>query len=281
MTVRSFISGPCQWAPETALALRRLRVEELIQERGLCWNGYSTEKYLGVDVDRDLVWLELVDDDHGLKVDVGGLSRDIARGFSDLGLEFLSQSEVPQTQARATMMLAWDVIQRVPPLAGTVAAMCRQVHPLRADDPTTDISFSDPTIPFSAFVSIPSPEDPCAPLRLAESWIHEALHLQLSVVERYLPLILSMPRRASVYSPWKGEGRSVQGLLHAVYVFGNIRHFWERVAPRLEAEQATFALQRVVQIEQEFAGAGHLLDSEELTADGLTLGMAMFARPTT
>ena len=52
--------------------------------------------------------------------------------------------------------------------------------------------------------------------------MHEALHLQLSLVERVLPMVVSNPGGESeqVFSPWAGDGRSVRGLLHGVYVFG-------------------------------------------------------------
>ena len=49
------------------------------------------------------------------------------------------------------------------------------------------------------------------------------MHLQLSLVERVVPLVLS--QRKMYYSPWRDEVRNSEGILQALYVFGVIRLF--------------------------------------------------------
>ena len=103
--------------------------------------------------------------------------------------------------------------------------------------------------------------------RLAESLVHEALHLQLSLVESVEKLVTDVPDEKPVVSPWKGDGRTVRGLLHAVYVFGNLRYFWQSMLSNAP-DSSSFAVSRVETITAELARAVHLLESRSLTAAG-------------
>ena len=106
--------------------------------------------------------------------------------------------------------------------------------------------------------------------RLAENIVHEALHLQLTLVDTIEPLVIDDPNEAQVFSPWRNEPRNVLGLVHAVYVFGNIRHFWKRVAAELP-ESSSFAQSRIEAIDSEMDAAKQLLGSRTLTATGRRL----------
>ena len=64
-------------------------------------------------------------------------------------------------------------------------------------------------------------------LRVAESLVHEAMHLQLTLIEQATPLV--HPSDESYFSPWKGTHRSPQGVLHALYVFRVIDQCLERL----------------------------------------------------
>lgn len=57
-----------------------------------------------------------------------------------------------------------------------------------------DVSHSTPVLPLSIFVSVPGADERHAELRLAESIIHEAMHLQLTFIES-LSHSLSRPER--------------------------------------------------------------------------------------
>jgi HEXXH motif-containing protein len=49
------------------------------------------------------------------------------------------------------------------------------------------------------------------------------MHLQLTLIEQIVPLILFNNRQ--YFSPWRGEYRPTQGILHALYVFRVIDEF--------------------------------------------------------
>ena len=169
-----------------------------------------------------------------------------------------------------TLAKSLDLIRLVRPLHGTVAGMCRSLHVLLASCRHLDTSYSDPSLPFSIFVSCPPVTEKNRVERLAENVIHEALHLQLSLVERTEPLIIDGAQHELVFSPWKEGDRTMRGLLHAVYVFGNLRYFWKRVAANCP-NSSTFAENHIETINQEMSSIHHLLDSPLLTATGRCL----------
>lgn len=117
---------------------------------------------------------------------------------------------------RITTALA--LLDQVGGLTATLAPLIRTIHRLEAP-PDYDISHSDPALPYSIFLSIPPPSATAA-VRLAESILHEAMHLQLSLVEGEAPLVANRDREG--WSPWLARERPAQGLLHGLYVFAVI-----------------------------------------------------------
>jgi HEXXH motif-containing protein len=105
----------------------------------------------------------------------------------------------------------------------TIAALVRALHLIKLEDDTYDVSFSEPHIPFSVFVSVPRRHTTTNAIRVAEALVHEAMHLQLTLVEFIVPLVNSDGGR--YLSPWRGEYRNAQGILHALYVFRVIERF--------------------------------------------------------
>lgn len=99
-----------------------------------------------------------------------------------------------------------------------VGTLVRSVHRVAPKAPGYDLSHSEPGLPFSVFVSIPAGE-PSDAMRVAESLLHEAMHLQLTLIERHAPLITG---EGEAYSPWQQCVRPIQGIVHGLYVFGAI-----------------------------------------------------------
>jgi len=108
---------------------------------------------------------------------------------------------------------------------------------------------------------------------LAESIVHEALHLQLTLVESIEPLVAESPAGVLVFSPWKNELRSFHGFIHGVYVFANLRCFWKKVATD-SPELSSFALTRIGVIDRELGAARQLEVSPLLTTMGRRLVMS-------
>ena len=109
------------------------------------------------------------------------------------------------------LQAAFDALRSVESLGETIFTLVRSLHVLESQR-DTDVSFSSPGLPFSIFVSVPTPDERDAVIRLAESIVHEAMHLQLSLIEDGCALVTGGEDTA--YSPWKQRDRPVQGVLH-------------------------------------------------------------------
>lgn len=104
------------------------------------------------------------------------------------------------------LSLAESSVAQVPSLFSSVRLLINRIHILQSGVEDCDISFSDPMLPFSIFVSVPERGSPNASIRLAEAIIHEAMHLQFSLMECVAPLAKS--QEPQFYSPWKRSKRS-------------------------------------------------------------------------
>jgi hypothetical protein len=142
------------------------------------------------------------------------LSRETAEGFEGLHL-----ADNYDPQIREQIQAAADLLLHVPSLAESIGSVTKSIHPLQALR-DHDVSHSTPELPFSVFVSVPEKDGRDASLRVAESLIHESMHLQLTLADSIEPL--TSDNRAIGYSPWKEEVRPVTGVLHGLYVFAVI-----------------------------------------------------------
>ena len=270
MKIGELVDTPCGWdrtAPE------RLRRQAL--GGGFGWQSYSTSRCIDGSAPNVLHVIEASEPpgDAGLMVEL--LPAVLTGRWRRIGLRFAAGADVDDMDFMRVLARSLDFIRMVPPLRGTVAGLCRSIHPLLAPSDDLDVSYSDPTLPCSVFVSCPHPSERHRVERLAESLMHEALHLQLSLVETVEPLIAPVRHEEPVFSPWKGEGRTVQGLVHAVYVFGNLRCFWRRATSILP--DPSFARARVGAIDGEMAAATHLADDDSLTTAGRKLAASFLA----
>ena len=176
----------------------------------------------------------------------------------------LSLARAPELASLVVLQQAADLFSAEPSLSGSVGALVRSVHLLEAE-PDYDISHSEPSMPYSIFVSVPPPSARMAPLRLAESVLHESMHLQLTLMEAHAPLMTGV---AEAFSPWQGRVRPASGLLHGLYVFAVIFQALPIVARALSGGEA-FAEKRRRQIAAEVGALGDF--SAGLTENGRAL----------
>ena len=161
-----------------------------------------------------------------------------------------------------------DVIQPYPFLRSAVSELVWRCHIVLAQSDDYDVSFSDPVIPFSIFVSVPARNDRSSILRVADNLIHETMHLQLTLCERLIPLV-DEASNWSMYSPWKQQRRPAQGVLHGLYVSCVLRWMWRQISrtPRNRTDRH-FALRRISEIDEEFSAVRALEESPALTEQG-------------
>ncbi len=194
-----------------------------------------------------------------------------AARYKQLGLVMRDDRPDPDdfgllAQSLAALNLADGVVEAVSSLV-----LC--VHLLRSTGVGYDVSHSDPQLPFSIFVSLPSGEDH-AVLRLAESILHETMHLQLSLIEHRASIVSGTA--GSGYSPWQQTERPIAGLVHGLYVFRAIDQWLAAIAGQ-ESESASlqYISHRRLTIADEIATAAHVAQSSALTPFGATLVNAL------
>ena len=209
------------WLPELTEDVVNSTWEALYAESGYKQKNYSSSRMIekNVHAERNVLGI-LAFDDFESEVILEKLPSNNEARFGALGLSFSRANQSAIEYQLSELRLAFDLIAEIPSLYMTVLTLVRSIHILKAENDEHDVSFSDPTIPFSIFVSIPSIRETNSSIRLAEAIIHEAMHLQLTLIESFCPLISEDDK--IIFSPWKNENRQPSGVLHALYVFSVI-----------------------------------------------------------
>ncbi|HBO5727298.1 FxsB family radical SAM/SPASM domain protein [Pseudomonas aeruginosa] len=158
-----------------------------------------------------------------------------------------------------------------PALAAEMMAACSAVQFVR--DPTADprkiVSFSDNSVPGALYVSISQGDGLIDPYDLADSLIHEHRHQKLYLLERYAP---TMERTSvQVVSPWREDLRPPSGLLHAVFVFVELRRFWIHVRNQGPVSLLSRAINQLADTDLHLKQAFATLEECPLTELGLSL----------
>lgn len=164
---------------------------------------------------------------------------------------------------------AEEIIDVAPKLRAIIRFCVHEVILLRAPDDTYDVSHSEPRWPNRIFVSVPRPSQ-VQLLRLAESVVHEAMHLNLTLAEHLAPLVCS---ERTLASPWRLEPRPAAGVLHGIYVFCCISRFFTHLqaATNLQPIQAEHVHTRQNQIAEQLASIDRRALRKSLTSPGVEL----------
>ena len=152
------------------------------------------------------------------------LSETITQQWSSPGFRFFGAQEIQNDGVTDRVEAAIELLDGVPTMLATVCSLIRSLHVLDTSDDQVDVSFSEPQMPFSVFISVPGPGAQDGISRVAEAMLHEAMHLQLTLIEGFVPLV--EPTERTYFSPWRNEYRTPLGVLHALYVFRVIDAFF-------------------------------------------------------
>ena len=263
------------WFPGLAMPLSELTWHRLKREAGLSPESYCTARLLRGDPNaqsdviascRPRAAPQAIA--HLRAIPIEMLSADVASFPYQPGGRFLDSNSVANIAAPA-LNEALSVLALVPSLWFTVSTLVRAIHVIDPGEDDTDVSFSDPSIPFSIFVSVPRQASPLTPLRVAEAVLHESMHLHLTLMHDVVPFLQS--REKLYYSPWRHEQREAEGILHSLYVFGVIYSFLG-LAPKCQgAEVMAYVEGRRKQIQSQLRQTQRFAMSDELTVEGTTL----------
>jgi hypothetical protein len=256
-------------------ALRDSGERTLLEFHNFSRDNYSTERFLArASIGSNSV-LGSIPLENGSELPVESSSHGVLLYCEQHALSLANDNDAKL--AIDIIRYALEVIRAFPFLYSAVSELVWRCHIVRAPDDDYDVSFSDPSIPFSVFISAPARKDRRSVLRVAESLVHETMHLQLTLFELCCPLV-DVGSSWSAYSPWKRENRPAQGILHGLYVFFVLRRMWEEVAQNAQSEiDRDFALRRVIEISGEISSVRALEDSPALTKRGSLFLQELFA----
>jgi hypothetical protein len=196
------------------------------------------------------------------------LGESLTRSYEKVPLKFYTAPEIIDSTLLQCVSDALRTLSRVPAACLQVSMLLRSLHIIKPEDPQHDLSFSEPNIPFSVFLSVPPQRVINDSLRIAESILHETMHLKLTLIERLVPLVRIS--KAKYYSPWRGEYRSAGGILHAMYVFKTIDQFLASYEPSVASEREHIEKRRR-QISEQMAVVNNFKTCPDLTCYGQEL----------
>jgi HEXXH motif-containing protein len=239
----------------------------LFDSHTLTRESYSTERFLdGVSPDPNS-GLGTIPLEKRLPLRMEAGSPGVLRYCAQHALNLASDAETAKAIDLVQDALL-EVIHPYPFLWSAVSQLVWCCHMVHAPGDEFDVSFSDPAIPFSVFISAPGRKDRRSVLRVAENLVHETMHLQLTLFELCCPLI-DTASSWSMYSPWKRQERPAQGMLHGLYVFSVLRWMWGQISRRTQHEiDRAFAVRRVIEINEEISSIRALEDSPAFTESG-------------
>jgi HEXXH motif-containing protein len=248
----------------------------LLERHSLTRDTYSTKCFLSGVYSKPDAILKTIPVGNKFRPHFEASSSELVHYCAQHDLKLVSDTDTANAIGLVQAALS-GVIQPHPFLSSAVSELVWRCHIVRAQDEDYDVSFSDPAIPFSVFISTPAKNDRRSILRVAESLIHETMHLQLTLFEVCCPLVDSA-FSWSMYSPWKRQERPAQGILHGLYVFHILRWMWQQVSLTARNEiDRDFALRRIIEINDEILSVRALENSPALTKSGNLFLRKLFA----
>ena len=273
---------PVQWTAALPATLRQIGVADLLNPRGLDFGSYGTARMMARCADEARPIRGSVASPDGAEDGIVLLECLSSRVVAELDAVGLSLGDFDDSAVSANIGVlrqAWHLVHGVwPELSSSIGYLVRCAHLLKAPSPEVDCSYSRPDLPFSVFLSVPDRGARARIERVTEALVHETMHLQLSLVERRIPLVEPTRAGAVAFSPWRGGERNVRGVLHALHVFVVVQRLWRHAVQRkpcgLDRE---FAVARVGAIRDEVAGTRHLAASPGLSREGRQLVSQLLA----
>lgn len=281
-SVEDILLHPVGWTAALPATLRQTGVTNCLNSLGLDFESYGTVRMMMRSANETRRIVGTVDSPVGAKGGFFLLECLPSRAATELDAVGLSLREVEDSAVSADVWVlgqAWRLVHALwPELSSSIEHLVRCVHLLKAPSPEVDCSYSRPDLPFSVFLSVPDHGTHARIERATEALVHETMHLQLSLIERRIPLIESGRTRVVAFSPWRNCERKVQGVLHALYVFVVVKELWRRAVQRAPCGlDRGFAEARVRSIRDEVVRTHKLAASPGLSLSGQQLVRELLA----
>ena len=194
-------------------------------------------------------------------------------------IEFVPFEELVADRGRVAVVKALDLIGRYDrALLAELRSVCTDIQLIRdhSAHPDKTVSFSDDSVPGALYVAPVTGSGDLEVADLADSIIHEHRHQKLYLLSRAVDLVAS--DWPLVRSPWREELRPPSGVLHAVFVFAELKAFWEWLANTGQPARRARAREEVSMITKRLQEGVAILGEAELTPAGRQLVSVLVAR---
>lgn len=265
--ILQFLNNPSPiWETELTKNLVDAELIDLSQFN-LDLNTYSTQKSYfksNIGIEEKPILLSGISSNDSIHLEYPQMSS-FSFFYEEHGLEPESPSKINDETVQK-LKEALNVFKQVPDAAICISHLVKRIQVLKQFDDEIDTSYSHPLIPFSIFVSLCSDSSTISNLRVTESILHEAMHLKLTLIEKYVSLIIPNSIE-TYYSPWRDEQRPVRGVLHGIFVFRSILEFYRLILSYQEyqIEGEEFIKSRINDIENELQLVSNFIQSSGLT----------------
>ncbi|MCU1485586.1 MAG: radical protein [Actinomycetia bacterium] len=164
-----------------------------------------------------------------------------------------------------------------PALDEEMSLLSHDVQLIRDQEAHPDkcVSFSDDVVPGALYVSVRGAGGLISTVDLADSLIHEHRHQKLYLLQRSHRLVERDDLR--VHSPWREDPRPPSGLLHAVFVFVELRTFWEFLREHALVDRSRATAELAI-TDQRLRTAWSTLEEVPLTPAGRRIVRQLTAR---
>ena len=278
-TIKSSTSSV--WFPTLTEQLVTGGWESIFQKYGIQEGNYSTEAMLHGRISNSIITNACLSPtiqniNKPLRpININPVPEEIVAMYSYSGSKPYSIEKLKDSTVLQCLQASLDILATIPTVYETVSNLVISLHILQPEDDNFDISYSLPNIPFSIFVSVPSKRMENDVLRVAEAILHEAMHLQLTLIEQFVPMIIETDE--SYFSPWKNEPRHPRGVLHAIYVFCVIKQFFELlIKQNISTSSIQFLNERCDVISNQLAEINDFKNCQHLTESGRILTNRLF-----
>ncbi|MBS1625999.1 MAG: hypothetical protein JST83_18405 [Bacteroidetes bacterium] len=240
---------------------------------GIIKQDYSTNLFLNLPTENYIGVNKLQIAESGLVLEIPA-TETLPFFYEECGLSIKSLSKDQITGEIVKINAALTQIAEVPFISASLHSIVLAIQLLNQEDEDIDCSYSHPNVPFTIFVSTCSDLSKLSSLRVAESILHESMHLQLTLIENVIPLVRDS--EAQFYSPWRNEMRPVGGVIHGLYVFRAIHAFYKELPLQDDLILQSFIQKRITDIESEINSISSFATNLALTDAGKTFAARLF-----
>ena len=243
---------PFGWNEACLETIVRWEEKDILENYGLTLQSYGTVRVITGDAKARRVWALKPPLVEGFNFGVEDLPANLHYIATDQGTSLIDIADQKQAEVITLLRNVCETVAVIAPvLWQSIRYMLRSVHIINSPCSETDVSFSLPNLPNTIFTSLPKFDDEYAVARLIESIVHEVLHLQLALVERYCPIVQGEMATEYMYSPWRNSLRPESGIVHGLFVFSTLEKLWSGVNLVRFEGLSCFAEQRVEEIRKQ------------------------------